>query len=190
MKKNTDLFVIFPFVFHKNLLNALHTCVLFTLTSMKLLFSDCYCVFFYDREWWRQILSTTVRSLWQEPSILPGAQCVQFSDRPVLLCLDTFAVLLPWCRLWDTRNFVLTGTSSTMPLEVSETSLPLSITKQQAVFWLAQIQTWDHTLEKFQSIFFKIIFKWNCITVFMFPPLFLTDTRIKIDEEALHSKCF
>lgn len=48
------------------------------------------CFFFYDRGWWKQILSTTVRSLWREALILLEAQCVQFNDCIILLCFDTF----------------------------------------------------------------------------------------------------
>lgn len=63
---------------------------LFASISIVFWFWLLLCFFFYDREWWKQILSTTVRSLWQEALILLEAQCVQFNDCIILLCFDTF----------------------------------------------------------------------------------------------------
>lgn len=106
------LSLFFPFIFHSKISVE-------CFASTKIIFSDCYCVFFYDRGWWRQILSTTVRSLWQEPLILLEAQCVPFNDHAILLCFDTFGGSPTWTQALGLPGTV-TATIARMQLEVSK----------------------------------------------------------------------
>lgn len=114
----------------KYLLNALPASILY--------FASHYCcVFFYDRGWWRQILSTTVRSLWQEPLILLEAQCVQFNDHIISLWFDTFD-----CSPTLTQALGFPGTfnSDHRYNAIQKRVVPLFIEKQQAFFWPVEMK--------------------------------------------------
>lgn len=121
------------------------------LPAWRLHFLIVNCVFFYDREWWKQILSTTVRSLWQEPLILLEAQCVQCNDCAIL-CFDTFCGCPTLTQALGLPG-TLTVTVTAVQLEASQMCYTTVRWEAAGRYWLKFKYETTHFV-KLRSIFF------------------------------------
>lgn len=154
---------------------------LFASISIVFWFWLLLCFFFYDREWWKQILSTTVRSLWQEALILLEAQCVQFNDCIILLCFDTFG-----CPPTLTQTLGLPGAFNSHHRYNAITSFKNVLHHWEAAssyFWLAENEMLrPHTLKNKNLRSSKLYFS-KSVELCLFFPIYLTDAGMKMNEE-------